>query len=173
MKPLTQKEIRELHPSQRSVVRSRYKKSNKTEPKVAKTFPAIAPSTAPKNSREFIRMWRRHCTNAGDKYRYLKLTGAKRLSQFYKSELEVDLMLEMVRVLSEGYKEHQEQEFTLDILKTLTETGRFSLNLGFFSFSDRETLQHLLQNVSAEQPEQQEKDVANRVAELSKAFDIE
>ena len=69
LKPLTQKEIQTLHPSNRTILRCRYKKSHTAIPAIRAQFTTTTPTTIPSNTMEFMRNWKRNCKETQQKFK--------------------------------------------------------------------------------------------------------
>ena len=130
---------------------------------IEKCFPVVPP----KNPMAFDRDWRRHCSSLGHKLQYLRLCGASTLRKIFRTELDVALMAEIIKVCAataswfrnnaavsgggneEGVAAENPGSFLVDAdevasaleifsyLCILPETGRFSLNVEFLEESDR------------------------------------
>jgi hypothetical protein len=85
-------------------------------------------------------------------HRYLRLTGSPLLSKLFASDIEVDLMAEIMFVLKEASAQQSECEFILDVLESLGKTSRFTLNLSFLSGDQSQTKEGLFSELPKHWP---------------------
>ena len=122
---------------------------------IEKAFPAAPP----KNPMAFDRDWRRHCASRELKLRYLRLCGPGALQKVFKTEMDVALMGQIIRVFAEtssalaagsGAAEAAAGEGPpvaddlggaareiFSYMRIFPETGRFGLNVEFLGDEDR------------------------------------
>jgi len=122
----------------KSTFKSRLKGS-----KDASLIPAF-PSQPPKTPMEFERDWRRHCNTQEAKLSYLELCGPSGLRQVFKTEMDVSLLGQVVKMLADAVSvEVESVRLALIVHNTmiaLPDTGRFKLNVQFMSALDRNNI---------------------------------
>ena len=124
------------------------------------------PSTPPSSSGDFTREWRRGCSTADARYRYLRLTTPSALASIFRVEIRTDLLREILTALesswlsqagaAEDRKEGssgvttgaaEEIAFVVQCLLALSTAGRFSLTVRLLGSSGKATLESLFQSL--------------------------
>jgi len=123
-------------------------------------FEPTFPTEVPKNSMEFERDWRRHCTTPGLKLKYLRLCGPKKIRHIFKTEVDVRLLVQFIEALSHNLPDagihllagsnpvdypHNFASEVVSLLSSIAGTGRFSLNMQFLDDGEREHVRTLLE----------------------------
>ncbi|KAJ0393446.1 hypothetical protein P43SY_000754 [Pythium insidiosum] len=103
LKPVSQRELRSFSSSDRSTnlaYRAQTKSNRKLKGKSTPLASLVASvDTPPVTAVDFCRQWRRHLKSAQDRYRYLEITTAERLASIFKSDIDADLLAQIVQVL--------------------------------------------------------------------------
>ncbi|KAG7401979.1 hypothetical protein PHYBOEH_008500 [Phytophthora boehmeriae] len=159
LKPISQKELRDFSKSERQTNISFKKKPRQKANKDRQSQPA-APvlDVPPKTAVDFCRNWKRYLKSADAKFRYLQLTTPERLGKMFKSDMDSELMAEIIHVLlvswnqdvpCVGPEDTPRPVFARQTLEALTQTPRFSLNLDFFDNHHHEEVQELFKLIES------------------------
>ncbi|KAF4320682.1 hypothetical protein BBO99_00001281 [Phytophthora kernoviae] len=159
LKPISQKELRDFSKAERQTNISFKKKTRKNADKNRQIQPA-APvlDVPPKTAVDFCRNWKRYLKTIDAKFRYLQLTSPERLGKMFKSDMDSDLMAEIIHALlvslnqdtaSVGSEDIPPTVFALQIMEALTQTARFSLILDFFDSHQLEEVQELFKLIES------------------------
>ncbi|CAK4700350.1 hypothetical protein LEN26_003356 [Aphanomyces euteiches] len=159
LKPVSSKDLQNLSKSDRRRNRMyQTKPNNQLDASRAKTLSACKKTTPPDTSGDFLRTWRRSCPTHRDKYQFMRLTTPARFQKMFASELEADLMIQLIECMSEEFEninpandiddfEHELDHvgFTVDMLDMMVSTGRFNLILTFFDANQAEKVARLFE----------------------------
>nr|CCA14216.1 conserved hypothetical protein [Albugo laibachii Nc14] len=153
MKPITTKELKELSKPRSLSTNLAYRKSAQSTGKISTwKMPEISQLQAPKTSAEFTATWNRYLTTLNQKWRYLQMTTASRIASLFQADIDADLMVSIVHVLSQFWEDLQqkgceETYLILSILQAFTTIQRFHLTLCFLSNEQLEKIELLLKSL--------------------------
>ncbi|KAG8505053.1 Coiled-coil domain-containing protein 103 [Galemys pyrenaicus] len=111
----------------------------------------------PETSAEFYRDWRRHLQSGPERYQALIQLGGPKLGRLFQTDVGFGLLGELLMALANHVKP-VDRSMVLGILDSLTNTGRFTLNLSLLSHVERQSCRDLfqkLQAMSAARPQQE------------------
>ncbi|KAF1320414.1 Coiled-coil domain-containing protein, partial [Globisporangium splendens] len=184
LKPISQRELRDFSRNERQTSLS-YKVEARKE--FRRDLQLKASPTAlnqpPANTVEFCRNWRRYLKSNDEKLRYLTLTTPTRLGEIFKSDMDADLMAEIIHILVVTWKHGdnvgdeakgastEQGAFALDIMKALSQTRRFALLLDFLDNNQLEKIQTQFAMLGRQHESETSKD-ASRFAALKAKFKI-
>ncbi|POM58972.1 hypothetical protein PHPALM_36309 [Phytophthora palmivora] len=154
LKPISQKELRDFSRADRqtniSFKKNKAKKKLANERHIQPTAPAldVPPSTAV----DFCRNWKRYLKTTDEKFRYLQITTPKRIAVMFKTDIDSDLMAEIVEVLVTSWRQKTADvspeelplaAFAIATMEALSQTTRLSLILDFFEDHQMEKMRDL------------------------------
>jgi hypothetical protein len=97
----------------------------------------------------FERDWRRHCPTPELKLKFLALCGPDGIRKVFKTEIDVALLSQILKVLAETARTRSEvvafsaeAQLAFDVLRVLPTTGRFSLNIEFMAETDNANVRY-------------------------------
>ncbi|DAZ95631.1 TPA: hypothetical protein N0F65_002260 [Lagenidium giganteum] len=152
LKPLTQKELSGLaYGERRPNLAYKRKPRESYGQKLELTKPATL-SDPPKSAIEFQRNWRRHLKTNEAKYSYIQLTTPTRLGELFQSDIDADLMIDILQVMLQHYQLEglSNQGSTscsvacLEALEAFTTIDRFALIYSFCDKNQRAVIEELI-----------------------------
>ncbi|KAG1693675.1 hypothetical protein DVH05_023077 [Phytophthora capsici] len=152
LKPISQKELRDFSKSDRQTNIPFKKKTSRKKSANERHFQPAAPAldVPPATAVDFCRNWKRYLKTTDAKYRYLQLTTPERLEDMFRTDIDSDLMAEIVEVLvaswqqkSADSEEPSQATFALATMMALSQTARLSLILDFFEEHQTEKMREL------------------------------
>jgi hypothetical protein len=99
-------------------------------------------------------------------FSYLKLTGATRIPEIFRTEMDASLISAVVDVLDHHLKACPDAvDEVLAVMDQLPNVGRFNLNIAFWGNAEKKAVTDLLQQVAEKRG-----DCESHVAELLKKY---
>ncbi|KAL4151431.1 hypothetical protein PRNP1_008376 [Phytophthora ramorum] len=160
LKPISQKELRDFSRAERQTNLSFKKKKSRKKPENERRFqPAASTLDAPPvTAVDFCRNWTRYLKTTDAKFRYLQITTPERLAEMFKSDIDSDLMAEIVQVLVASWRQKSSDmnpeeptpaTFALSVMEAFAQTARFSLILDFLDDQQTEMVRELFNLVES------------------------